>query len=44
MTSSITLNKTDVSLTVLDGGNEIILANLPDDKHIICNVNNDIPF
>ena len=27
---------------VLDGGNEIILANWPDDKHIICNVNNDI--
>ena len=28
---------------VLDGGNEIILANWPDDKHIICNVNNNIP-
>ena len=28
---------------VLDGGNEIILANLLDDKHIICNINNDIP-
>ena len=29
---------------VLDGGNEIILANWPNDKHIICNINNDIPI
>ena len=29
--------------TVFDGGNKIILANWIDDKHIICNVNNDIP-
>ena len=36
-------NKTDVTPTVLDGGDEIILANWPNDKHIICNVNNDIP-
>ena len=36
-------NKTDITPTVLDGGNEIILANWPDDKHIICNINNDIP-
>ena len=36
-------NKTDIQPTVLDGGNEIILANWPDDKHIVCNVNNDIP-
>ena len=35
--------KMDITPTVLDGGNEIILANWPDDKHIICNVNNDIP-
>ena len=28
---------------MLDGGDEIILANWPNDKHIICNVNNDIP-
>ena len=34
-------NKIDV--TVLDGGNEIILPNWPSDKHIICNINNDIP-
>ena len=36
-------NKTDIAPTVLDGSNEILLANWPDDKHIICNVNNDIP-
>ena len=36
-------NKTDVTPTVLDGGNEIILANWPNDKHIICNIKNDIP-
>ena len=36
-------NKTDVTPTVLDGGDEIILANWPHDKHIICNVNNNIP-
>ena len=37
-------NKTDISPTVLDGGNEIILANWPNNKHIICNINNDIPI
>ena len=36
-------NKTDITPTILDGGNEIILANWPNDKHIICNINNDIP-
>ena len=36
-------NKTDVTLAVLDGGDEIVLANCPNDKHIICNVNNDFP-
>ena len=36
-------NKTDVPATVLDGGeDEIVLANWPNDKHIICNINNDI--
>ena len=35
--------KTDIIPTVLDGGNEIILANWPNDKHIICTINNDIP-
>ena len=37
-------NKTDVTPTVLDGGDEIVLANWPNDKHIICSVNNDIPI
>ena len=37
-------NKTDIAPTVLDGGNEIILANWPYDKHITCNINNDIPI
>ena len=36
-------NKTDITSMVLDGGNEIILANWPDGKDIICNVINDIP-
>ena len=36
-------NKTDIKPTVLQGGNEIILANWPTDKHIDYNVNNDIP-
>ena len=27
----------------MDGGNEITLANWPNDKPIICNINNDIP-
>ena len=35
--------KTDITPTVLDGGNEIILANWPNDTHIICNINNNIP-
>ena len=34
-------NKTDVTPTILNGGNKIILANWPDDKHIICTINND---
>ena len=35
-------NKTDITPTILDGGDEIILANVPNDKHIISNLN-DIP-
>ena len=35
-------NKTDITPVVLDGGNEIILANWPNNKHIICSINNDI--
>ena len=37
-------NKTDDTPTVLNGGNEIILANWPNDKYIICTINNDIPI
>ena len=36
-------NNTEVSPTVLDGGDEIILANWPNHKHIICNISNNIP-
>ena len=36
-------NKTDIIPTVPDGGNVTILANWPNDKHITCNINNDIP-
>ena len=36
-------NKTDIIPIVLDGRNEIIIANWPKDKHIICTTNNDIP-
>ena len=44
--SDFYFNKTDVTPTVLDGGDKIILANWPNDKHIICNINNnnDIPI
>ena len=37
-------NKTDGTPTVLDGGDEIVLINWPNDKHIICNINNGIPI
>ena len=37
-------NKTDITTTVTDGGNEINLANWPNNKHIICKINNDIPI
>ena len=37
-------NKTDITPAVLDGGYEIILANWPTNKHIICSINNDIPI
>ena len=36
--------KTDVTPTVLDEGDKIVLANSPNDKHIICNINNDSPI
>ena len=35
---------TDVTPTVRNGGNKIILANWPDDKHIVCTIDNDIPI
>ena len=35
-------NNTDITPTVLDGGDKIVLANWTNDKHIICNINNDI--
>ena len=34
----------DITPTVLDGGNKLILVNWPNDKHIICTINNDIPI
>ena len=37
-------NKTDITPTELDVGNEIILANWPNNKHIIYSINNDIPI
>ena len=37
-------NKTDITPAVLDGGNEIILANWQADKHIIWSINNHIPI
>ena len=36
--------KSDITPTVLDSGNEIILANWPSNKHIICSINSDIPI
>ena len=37
-------NKMDITPTILVGGNEIILANWPNDKHIIFTIKNDIPI
>ena len=37
-------NKTDTPPTLLDGENEIILANWPNSKHIICSIKNYILF
>ena len=36
-------NKTDVKPSVLDGGHQIILANWPSYKRIVCTHNNNIP-
>ena len=35
-------NKSDITPTVLNDSNEIILKNWPNDKHIICTINNDL--
>ena len=35
-------NKSDITPTVLDGGNKIILANWLTNIHIFCSINNDI--
>ena len=37
-------NKTDMKPAVLDGGHEIVVANCPNNKHVICNNNNNIPI
>ena len=37
-------NNTDITPMVLNGGDEIVLANWPNDKVIICNINNDMPI
>ena len=37
-------NEAGITPTVLDRGKEIILVNWPNDKHIICSTNNDIPI
>ena len=37
-------HKSDITPTVLDGDNKIILGNWLDDKCIICTINNDIPI
>ena len=36
-------NKTDITPSVLDGGKQIILANWPNYKRIICTYHNNIP-
>ena len=37
-------NKTDVKPAILDGGNEIILANWPKSKYVICKDSHDYPI
>ena len=37
-------NAMEVKPAVLDGGHEIVLANWPNNKHVICNDNNNIPI
>ena len=44
MSSSIIFNKTDVKPAVHNGGHKIALANWPNNKHVICNDDNNIPI
>ena len=37
-------NTTEVKPAVLNGGHEIVLANWPNNKYVICNDNNNIPI
>ena len=37
-------NKTDIKPTILDGGFQIILANWPNYRKIMCSHNNNIPL
>ena len=37
-------NKTDINPSVLDGGNEIILANWPKTKCVVCKDNHEYPI
>ena len=37
-------NMTDVKPAILDGRQEIVLANRPNNKYVICNDNNNIPI
>ena len=37
-------NKTDVKPSILDGGHEIVLANWPSFKWIVCSTHNNIPI
>ena len=37
-------NKTDVKLSILDGGYEIVLANWPNFKRMVCSTHNNIPI
>ena len=41
VTSITIFNKTDITPSVLDGGQQIILANWPSYKRIICTYNNN---
>ena len=37
-------NRTDVKPSVLDGGHEIVLANWPNTKYVICDDNCNFPI